>query len=47
MPAGILPAGSPSVAFASLANFLLDCDGCIKDAAQILEQVMDIKTTEE
>jgi hypothetical protein len=24
MPAGILPAGSASVAFASLANFLLD-----------------------
>ena len=26
---------------------LRSCDGCIKDAAQILEQVMDIKTTEE
>lgn len=26
---------------------LRSCDGCIKDAAQILEQVMDIKTIEE
>lgn len=26
---------------------LRSCDGCIKDAAQILEQVMDIKTTEQ
>ena len=28
-------------------KILRSCDGCIKDAAQILEQVMDIKTTEE
>ena len=26
---------------------LRSCDGCIEDAAKILEQVMDIKTTEE